>query len=139
MIKKYNKNTEKEAKGKEVDWFSYTDMYIYIVGHYLNRDHPYLMYEWNSVLSEGYSIKESGEELESIALLLMAVKYGSTPAFHEVMEFARSSDKNLRCVDSICQSFLGVDYESWELSLMEDLIELRDNEAMRLGLKHYQK
>lgn len=131
MYKKMKKNVEKEMKGKEANWDDYTDMYDYIIGHGLLHDHPYTLMEWESV-------QERGEASVGLEHLLIAADRGSTPAFHEAMEIARSNSQNMSIADGIVQQWGYSCYEDWEVNrLMPRCVKLEDNEAMRLAMKYY--
>lgn len=132
MSKRHKDNIDRICKGKEPKWENYTDMCEYLIAYNLLHDGPYTFFEWDSV-------KEWGEATIGLEHLLWASQAGSTPAFHEVMEYARSSEDNLRYVNQIWLRRLGMQYEEWEISKMEKCVELMDNEAMRLGVKYYQK
>lgn len=132
MNKKHKDNFQRSLKGKEEKWTDYTDMCEYLIAYNLLHDGPYTIYEWDSV-------KEWGQATVGLEYLMWATQAGSAPAFHEVMEYARSSEDNMRHADNICQRKQLMQYEAWEISKMQKCVELEDNEAMRLGLKYYQE
>ena len=124
MIDRANKAMQLAHKNK-LDNLHYSDMHVYMMGYCALNPSPYTM---------DIAAEKSNETTAhyGITRLLSAVNMGCTPAVHELIRLAHSSESNYDYVNRMCLEFAEEEFEILELEWVNDCLKAGDMEADRL-------